>query len=256
MARSPSGDGPPTGWQLFVMANDGFVIHALPDQGVVVLGRGDDVDVLVDDPHVSRRHARLYLGEAIQIEDLAGVNGTFVRGQRVPAGVRVAVVPGETLALGDTLCVVQARHGVAGQVAADEGAAETAALLRRVPPHIIFADERMRRLYALAVMAAASPINVLILGETGVGKELLAQAIHACSDRRGGPLVSLNCATFADNLLESELFGHEKGAFTGALQAKPGLLESAAGGTVFLDEVGEMSLGLQVKLLSVLEERQ
>jgi two-component system response regulator AtoC len=257
MARSAAGDEPVLGLQLFVMGNEGFVVHGLPASGVVVLGRGDDADLLVNDPHVSRRHARLYLGgDAIQVEDLAGVNGTFVRGQRVPAGVRVAIAPGETLGLGETVCVLQARHELPGQVGLPQAAAETEALLRRVPAHIIFADERMRRLYALAVMAAQSPINVLILGETGVGKELLAQAIHSCSARSGGPLVSLNCATFAENLLESELFGHEKGAFTGAVHAKEGLLESAAGGTVFLDEIGEMSPGLQARLLRVLEERE
>jgi two-component system, NtrC family, response regulator AtoC len=245
-----------SGFQLFVMANESFTVHALPRRGVVVLGRSEGVDVLVDDPHVSRRHAQLHIGETIEVEDLAGINGTFVRGQRVPAGLRIPIAPGEAVGLGDTLFVVQPRSERSNRAAHSQDVGETESLLRRVPPDIIVVDDLMRKLYALAVMAAPSPINMLVLGETGVGKELLAQTIHACSERKNGPLVSLNCATFAENLLETELFGHERGAFTGALQAKPGLFETAAGGTVFLDEIGEMAPIVQARLLRVLETRE
>ena len=102
---------------------------------------------------------------------------------------------------------------------------------------------------------AASDISVLLLGETGAGKEVMAEAIHSRSPRAGKPLLRLNCAALSETLLESELFGHEKGAFTGADKSKPGLLETADGGTVFLDEIGEMPATLQAKLLRVLEER-
>src|SRR5262249_9872312 len=98
-------------------------------------------------------------------------------------------------------------------------------------------------------------INVLILGETGVGKEVMAERIHRLSPRAPKPRLGLNCAALSESLLESELFGHERGAFTGAQQTKPGLLETAEGGTIFRDEVGELPMAIQVKLLRVLEER-
>jgi DNA-binding NtrC family response regulator len=120
----------------------------------------------------------------------------------------------------------------------------------------IVISRSMRRLYELVDRIAQSDISVLVLGETGVGKEILAKTLHEKSKRADKPFVPLNCGAFTEELLESELFGHERGAFTGAVKHKSGLLETAEGGTVFLDEVGEMSLATQVKLLRVLEERQ
>ena len=114
----------------------------------------------------------------------------------------------------------------------------------------------MQELYALATRIAAGELSVLLLGETGVGKEVLAETIHSRSPRAGRPFVGLSCAALTETLLESELFGHERGAFTGATQAKPGLIETAEGGTLFLDEIGEMAPGVQAKLLRVLEERK
>jgi transcriptional regulator with PAS, ATPase and Fis domain len=116
-------------------------------------------------------------------------------------------------------------------------------------------DPVMERVHMLAERAAAGTINVLIVGETGAGKEVLAARVHRQSPRAEKPFLCLNCASFSEQLLESELFGHERGAFTGATEAKPGLLETAPGGTVFLDEVGELPLPLQAKLLRVLETR-
>jgi DNA-binding NtrC family response regulator len=113
----------------------------------------------------------------------------------------------------------------------------------------------MRKLFALITQVAETDTTVLIEGESGTGKELVAKAIHATSQRRQGPLVTINCAAIPEYLLEAELFGHEKGAFTGALRQKPGQFELAHGGTLFLDEIGELPLHLQSKFLRVIQER-
>jgi len=117
-------------------------------------------------------------------------------------------------------------------------------------------EQSMLRVQALAERAAGGDINVLILGECGSGKEVLAHSIHAASARASRPLVAFSCAALATSLLESELFGYERGAFTGAAQAKPGLLETAPGGTVFLDEIGDLAPESQAKLLRVIETRE
>jgi len=137
-----------------------------------------------------------------------------------------------------------------------EGDAKKSTSIPAAAAAIVVQDPTMVRLYGLAERIADSTISVLLLGETGVGKEILAETIHQRSPRRDQPFVKLNCAALSESLLESELFGHERGAFTGAVQAKAGLLESAHGGTVFLDEVGELGPATQVKLLRVLEERK
>jgi len=121
---------------------------------------------------------------------------------------------------------------------------------------VVVEDPRMRRVYGLASSAARGAISVIILGETGVGKDVMAQEIHRMSPRAKAPFVAINCAAVSEGLLESELFGHEKGAFTGATETKAGLLESAPGGTVFLDEIGDMPPKLQATLLRVIQTRQ
>jgi DNA-binding NtrC family response regulator len=137
---------------------------------------------------------------------------------------------------------------------APSGAAATAP--KAIVRDIVVRTPAMRALYEEASRAARANISVLILGETGVGKEVLAHHVHLQSPRASGPFVPLNCAALSPSLLESELFGHEKGAFTGALQSQPGVFESAHGGSVFLDEIGELAPEIQVKLLRVLEDRR
>jgi DNA-binding NtrC family response regulator len=121
---------------------------------------------------------------------------------------------------------------------------------------IITANKKMKTILTLAAQAAISDSNIVINGESGTGKELLARFIHSSSQRHGGPLLSINCGAFNEELLTNELFGHEKGAFTGANSQKIGLIEQANGGTLFLDEITEMPLSMQVKLLRVLQEKE
>ncbi|HEX4880855.1 MAG TPA: sigma-54 dependent transcriptional regulator [Porticoccaceae bacterium] len=136
-------------------------------------------------------------------------------------------------------------------------------LVRRLLPEpaavatgLVAQAEASRRLLALAERVAKADVTVLICGESGVGKEVYARHIHRCSTRADGPFVAINCAAIPENMLEAVLFGHEKGAFTGAVQASPGKFEQANGGTLLLDEISEMALGLQAKLLRVLQERE
>jgi DNA-binding NtrC family response regulator len=122
-------------------------------------------------------------------------------------------------------------------------------------PVMIGSGPEMAEIFHVLARVASSPATVLVTGESGTGKELIAQAIHWASDRQDGPFVAVNCAAIPEHLLESELFGHERGAFTGAVARKSGRFERAHGGTLFLDEIGDMSLVLQAKILRVLEER-
>ncbi|MDD5036020.1 MAG: sigma 54-interacting transcriptional regulator [Methylococcaceae bacterium] len=121
---------------------------------------------------------------------------------------------------------------------------------------LVFEDPKSNELLKRIKLVAPSEANVLIIGETGTGKELIARHVHHLSSRRDGPFIAVNCGALTDSLVESELFGHEKGAFTGALNAKEGWFEAANGGTLFLDEIGDLPLPTQVKLLRVLQERE
>ena len=121
---------------------------------------------------------------------------------------------------------------------------------------LVFEDEKSKALLALVHRIAPSDATALVIGETGTGKELIARHIHALSDRHAGPFVAVNCAAISESLIESELFGHERGAFTGAVTSRAGWFETAHGGTLFLDEIGDLPLPLQVKLLRVVQERQ
>jgi sigma-54-specific transcriptional regulator len=121
---------------------------------------------------------------------------------------------------------------------------------------LVFEDPRSRSLLERIRQIAPSDATVLVVGETGTGKEIVARHIHELGPRRGKPFAAINCGAFPESLIESELFGHERGAFTGATTAKPGWFEAAQGGTLFLDEIGDLPLGVQVKLLRVLQERE
>src|SRR5437763_7823777 len=123
-------------------------------------------------------------------------------------------------------------------------------------PGVVGDSPAMRAVYRLTRLVARAPTTVLLVGETGTGKEVVARAIHRLSARADGPYVRVNCGALAESLLESELFGHVKGAFTGAVENKTGRFEAAHGGTIFLDEISSMSPKLQVKVLRVLQEKE
>jgi transcriptional regulator with PAS, ATPase and Fis domain len=231
--------------RLLVIAGDRATTHPLPDAGEFRLGRGEDATLRIDDPSVSREHAILHVekGKPIHISDCGSSNGTRVRGKGLKPGEKVPIVAGETFELGNVLLMVQAPFGADAEEEQHEGG-------------LVIEDRTMAGIHKLSERVAKSTINVLLLGETGVGKDVLARRIHAMSPRAERPFLPLNCGSLSEQLLESELFGHERGSFTGAVETKHGLLEAADGGTVFLDEVGELPMSVQVKLLRMLEERQ
>jgi two-component system response regulator AtoC len=239
---------------LLVVGRDSYATYNLPASGSLTIGRGESNTVRIDDPLASRAHACLHvqLDAGMSFEDLGSVNGTRIKDQPIQRGERVVIRIGDTIQIGASVLIVQRRTApveeLRPETLRDTGLATEAGPAPR--------GEAMQKVHALAERAAAGTINVLIAGETGVGKELLAETVHRASPRREGPYVCLNCAALSESLLESELFGHERGAFTGAVAAKPGLLETAAGGTLFLDEVGELPLATQAKLLRVIETRE
>jgi transcriptional regulator with PAS, ATPase and Fis domain len=200
----------------------------LPHEGTIVVGRGRDCQIQIDHESVSRKHLALTLGDSIMAEHLGSASPSKIDGKVLERGAPVAVEPGALIEIGQARLIVRREQG----------------------------ESPMRRVYKLVDVVAPGSISVILTGETGVGKEVLAEAIHRKSPRAEGPFLRLNCAALPEALLESELFGYERGAFTGAHQSKPGLLEAAHAGTVFLDEIGEMPSATQAKLLRVLETRE
>jgi len=243
--------------RLMVGTGQSVTTHMLPEEGTLTLGRAPDASIRIDDSSVSRLHARLHVGAVIRVEDLGSANGTRVGGMRLRANQPTPVPPGQVVELGGSWMMI-ANAPLSGSITTTQPAEPIPATptSEAACDGLVVLDEVMRNLERVVERAAIADISILLLGETGVGKEVFARRIHALSPRADKPFVGLNCAALAASLLESELFGHEKGAFTGAGQAKPGLLETADGGTVLLDEVGEMPIAVQVKLLRVLEERQ
>jgi two-component system, NtrC family, response regulator AtoC len=239
--REPSRSPGVNGLVLLSIRHDGRgAVHPLPTTGDVTIGRGQKCSVRLEASGVSRVHARLRLGPQLVIEDLGSANGTRVGRTPLTAHSPRVIQLGEVLELGNMLLVVQPRYAAA--------AASVAAELCTSPA--------MQSVLGDAGRVARGTISVLITGETGVGKDIIAQRIHQLSPRASRPFLRLNCAALSEALVDSELFGHERGAFTGATNAKRGLLEAAEGGTLFLDEVGELPALSQAKLLHALEQRE
>ena len=231
--REPAGHPP----LVLHLREAGDEVSYLVERETVRLGAHPDNEVLVDEPSTSSFHCLLVrrADGRLWVRDLGSTNGTWLDGNRVS---EAEVQPGSTLRLGEALVRVELEvaigkpPGLPGVVARDPVLAPVLELLRR---------------------AAPSHVPILLLGESGCGKEVAARAVHELSARAAGPFVPLNCGAISAELAEAELFGHERGAFTGAIGSSTGAFGAADGGTLFLDEIGDLPLGLQVKLLRALE---
>jgi two-component system, NtrC family, response regulator HydG len=206
----------------------------------VLVGQSEVCEIRLTDREISRRHAAVEPQPAgLRVLDLGSRNGTFVERLRI---ADATLVGGERLRLGSTTLEVATERG-------------RTAPLARAPSFggVVGFSPAMRRLYPLFARLAQATVSVLIEGETGTGKEVLAEAIHDASPRAGGPFVVFDCTAVPPGLVESELFGHEKGSFTGAAAARKGVFEQAHGGTLLIDEVGDLDLHMQPKLLRAIE---
>ena len=214
------------------------------DQNVITIGTHEDNDIILEDDTVSRRHCRIAQEDADYVAtDLESTNGTFINGVRIREAF---LAPGQILGIGNT----QIRfHPFDEQIAVRPSASEQFG-------DIVGRSVRMREIFGVLEKIAPTSATVVIEGETGTGKEVVARTIHQMSKRADQPFIVFDCGAVPESLIESELFGHEKGSFTGAIMTRKGLFEMAQGGTIFLDELGELSLDLQPKLLRVLEQRE
>jgi DNA-binding NtrC family response regulator len=253
---SPAGED--AEWWLLVVEGGRSIAHRLPRGKPIQIGRSEDSDIQIDHPSISRRHAQLLVGPPVCIQDLRSANGVRVGRCPLEPLVLTPVEPGVAIELGAVLAVVHRPSmlppGTVQKRAAPEPEIERPSLLPGGP--MLVRDPVMEEVMDLVRRVAPSELSVLLTGETGVGKEVVAEVVHRGSRRAEGPFVCINCAALAESIAESELFGHEKGAFTGALGARGGVFEAGHDGTVFLDEIGELSPGLQAKLLRVLETRE
>jgi DNA-binding NtrC family response regulator len=210
----------------------------------VTVGKAPDNDLVIDHPTVSRNHLLIRRqGDRFLLQDLGSTNGTFIDGAQVR---EVYLRPGALLEVGD----VQLRFQP--QVAPIEIAPTSEDCLG----DLVGKSLPMRQIFALLKRIAPTDSTLLLVGETGTGKGAAAKVIHRFSPRSSGPLVVFDCAAVSDSLIESELFGHEKGSFTGAVSQRIGCLERANGGTLFLDEIDDLAMDLQPKLLRAIEDRE
>jgi DNA-binding NtrC family response regulator len=213
------------------------------DVDPVVVGRDEGAHVRLADPEVSSLHCELRaINEGVLVKDLGSTNGTFVGQLRV---LEAVITSKAEVTVGQTKIAIEptAKQRV------DVGFSDRFGGLVGSAP-------KMRRVFSVLERVANTPLSILILGETGTGKEVVARSVHDASDRKGKPFVVVDCGSIPATLAESLLFGHEKGAFTGATERKKGALAEADGGTLFLDELGELPIDLQPKLLRALAERQ
>ncbi|MFN0245760.1 MAG: sigma 54-interacting transcriptional regulator [Kofleriaceae bacterium] len=206
------------------------------------IGSASDNELVLRDPEVSRYHLELVAGEhGILVKDLGSLNGTHLANTRI---VEAILQPGTKLVAGSTTLIVN-----------DAGTDTKPATMTEVPS-IIGRSSAIREVASDVAQLAKTAVSTLIHGETGTGKEVIARAIHELGSRRDKPFVVVDCGSMPATLIASELFGHERGAFTGADQRHVGAFEQADGGTLFLDEIGELPLAVQPSLLGALERRR
>jgi DNA-binding NtrC family response regulator len=237
-----------SGWGAQAAVPMKVVVVGGPDEGAeaalagtLVVGSGEGASFVVKDSSVSRAHARLAIDRGrVTVEDLGSKNGTFFAGARVD---RATVPLGAVIALGRTQLTIVPRWHVR------EVAPSTATAFGS----LYGSSLAMREIFAILERVAPTDVTVLVEGESGTGKELVARSVHAQSARAGGPYVVFDCAAVPAELAESELFGHKKGAFTGAVADRAGAFARSTGGTLCLDELGELPVDLQPKLLRALE---
>ncbi|MBK8215923.1 MAG: sigma 54-dependent Fis family transcriptional regulator [Myxococcales bacterium] len=207
------------------------------------IGSSEACTLRLVDRLVSRMHCALEVGEShLVLRDLGSTNGTYVGELRVRD---VDLLPGAVVRVGESAFRVET-----------EGHARAVPLSSRDSfGELVGSSLSMRQVYAMLERVAPTDATVLVTGETGTGKDVVARSLHAASPRARGPFVPVDCGAIPENLIESELFGHVRGAFTGAVQSRKGAFEEAHGGTLFLDEIGEMPLSMQPKLLRAIESR-
>jgi DNA-binding NtrC family response regulator len=246
---APGPDGQPGGLRI---RRCRLTVVAGPDTGltgefeapVIQVGARRGADLVLTDAKVSRTHFEIRLDpQGYRLRDLESTNGTYVNGLRVGD---VYVPPATTIYLGETRVRFDPLDDSVEVVLS--GADRFGEMVGR--------SVVMRELFARLAAVAPTDATVLVTGETGTGKELVAEALHEHSARKSGPFVVLDCGAIPANLMESEAFGHERGAFTGATAARAGAFERANGGTLFLDEIGELPLEMQPKLLRALERKE
>ena len=214
------------------------------DQPLFVIGTGQSADVRLADPAVSREHVRVsLLPNGVRIRDDGSKNGTWLGGVRIR----------EVLLSSDASIVV---GGTTIAITVEADSLELPLSANDRFGDAIGGSAVMRNLFAVLEKVAPTELTVLLEGESGTGKDVLSRAIHARSARANEPMVVVDCGAIPENLIESELFGHERGAFTGADKARKGVFEEASGGTLFLDEIGELPIEMQPKLLRALEARE
>lgn len=234
-------------YQLIVVSKDNNRRkYELGKKKSVKIGKKSDNDIVVaTDKTISRNHAEIQLTGDNQylIKDLNSTNGTLINGMKVKEAF---LSQGDLIQVGETSIEFQTYDEKVQIEPSDKNSFGS----------LVGRSRKMRQIFGLLERISPSQATVIIEGETGTGKELVAQAIHANSLRKDKPFIVFDCSAVAPNLIESELFGHTKGSFTGAIKDRMGAFEAANGGTIFLDEIGELTIDLQPKLLRALEQRE